>query len=207
MPRLVLLSDTHTYLDQVDVPDGDILLHAGDISFGGEPKEIRQFNADMEKLPHKHKAFIAGNHDFLFEENPDLAKSFITSACYLRDNLVEFDGVKVYGSPWVNKYFDWAFMLPEEGLRVMFEGIPEGLDVLLTHGPPYGILDVVNRGGGHVGSKELLKAIQRAKPKIVVFGHIHEGYGYMEQDGIKYYNASINTVGYDPINSPFVVDL
>lgn len=204
--RLVLMSDSHTYHQQIEVPDGDIFIHCGDATFNGARKEIVEFNRWLGTLPHTNKLFVAGNHDFLFEEDAEQAESLMTNAIYLKDSMVDIQGIKVWGSPWVNKFFDWAFMLPEEGLKVMFDKIPTGIDVLATHGPPWGILDTVNRGG-HAGSKELYKAIRRAMPKIVCFGHIHEGYGMLEEDDIKYYNCSVNNAGYDPVNKPFVIDL
>src|ERR1700689_4725843 len=124
--RLVLMSDSHTYHDQVEVPDGDILIHCGDATFGGERKEIVEFNRWLGKLPHPNKLFVAGNHDFMFEENESLAKEYLFNAIYLKDSMVDINGIKIWGTPWVHKFFDWAFMLPEEGLKIMFDKIPIG---------------------------------------------------------------------------------
>jgi Icc-related predicted phosphoesterase len=102
---------------------------------------------------------------------------------------------------------DWAFNLQRgPALREKWALIPEGTDVLITHGPPFGILDWTARGE-RVGCEDLLEAVRRVKPRLHVFGHIHEGYGEHEQDGTRFVNASICTEAYQPTNAPIVVDV
>lgn len=211
--RVVAISDTHNFLHQITVPDGDILVHAGDHSMGGTVKELAKFNSDLGKLPHKHKVVVAGNHDWLFESDPALAKGLLTNATYLQDELVEIDGVKIYGSPWTPRFHDWAFNADRgHVIRQKWDLIPNDLDVLITHGPPRGH-GSKTLSGTEVGCTDLLLATQRAKPHYHVFGHIHEGYGITRgafgRDGlpITYVNAATCNARYAPTNPPYVLEL
>jgi predicted phosphodiesterase len=205
--RIVCLSDTHTRHGSLDVPDGDVLVHAGDATRRGTQGEIEDFDRWLRDLPHAHKVIIAGNHDFGFEREPAEARGWITGATYLQDSGVTIDGVRFWGSPWQPRFFDWAFNLDRgEPLRAVWAKIPEGTDVLLTHGPPRGILDRTVRGES-VGCDDLLDAVRRIRPRVHVFGHIHEAYGELELDGTRFVNASTCTIGYKPIQPPIIVDL
>ena len=128
-------------------------------------------------------------------------------AIYLEDSGVDLLGLRWYGSPWQPRFFDWAFNADRGApLRQIWAQIPSGTDVLLTHGPPHGILDTTVRGQS-VGCEELTLAIQRVRPKLHVFGHIHECYGQLVRDGTHYVNASSCNLQYLPIHPPIVVDL
>ncbi len=204
--RIVCISDTHSKHSQLKIPDGDLLLHAGDATGRGGREEIGAFNAWLGSLPHRHKVIISGNHDFGFERNPE-ARSWITHAVYLQDEEVTIEGLRIYGSPWQPWFFNWAFNLkrgPE--LAAVWAKVPAGIDVLLTHSPPLGVLDRLDTGEP-VGCEELTKALTRIRPKLHVFGHIHEAYGMVERDGIVYVNASSCNLKYRPVNPPVVVDL
>jgi predicted phosphodiesterase len=217
--RIVCLSDTHGKHGALTVPDGDVLVHAGDATMRGDEREIAAFANWLAGLPHRHKLVIAGNHDWLFERQPGLARELLGPVTYLLDSGLEIDGVRFWGSPWQPWFMDWAFNLRRGApLRAKWELIPEGTDVLLTHGPPQGILDqvvgVVSRAmgamlgqGEHVGCEELLAAVQRLRPRVHVFGHIHEGYGQETRDGTRFVNASNCDRLYRPVNPPIVVDL
>jgi len=103
------------------------------------------------------------------------------ATCYLENSGVEIDGVKFWGSPWQPEFFNWAFNLPRgRRLAEIWALIPDDTEVLITHTPPYGILDRVD-SGEHVGCEDLRRALQRVKPKVHVFGHIHEDRGVVEQ--------------------------
>jgi predicted phosphohydrolase len=207
MPRIVCISDTHSVHDEIAVPFGDILLHAGDSTIVGEIKEITKFNEWLGTLPHKHKIIIAGNHDWLFQTNPYMARSLITNAIYLEDSFCEVIGLKIYGSPWQPWFFDWAFNLPRgKALAEKWALIPEDTDVLITHGPPHTILDETPRGD-FAGCEELLEVVKRIKPKLHVFGHIHHSYGRLRKWDIEFVNACNCDEAYDPTNAPVVVDL
>jgi predicted phosphohydrolase len=205
--RIVCLSDTHDLHDQLQVPDGDLLLHAGDATMRGSEAQIRAFDRWLATLPHRHKVVIAGNHDWAFERTPAAARSWLRAATYLEDSEVTVDGVRIWGSPWQPWFYDWAFNL-ERGpaIAAKWDRIPAGIDVLVTHGPPAGILDRTDQGDA-VGCADLLAAVRRVRPKLHVFGHIHEAYGTLEQDGVRFVNASNCSVRYRPVQPPIVVDL
>lgn len=206
--RLVCISDTHNRGGFPPLPEGDVLVHAGDATGRGTIAEISQFNAWIGKQKFKHKVIIAGNHDFCFQTDPGLAKSIITEAIYLQDEMVEIEGAKFYGSPWQPWFHNWAFNLPRKGpeLQRRWEQIPTGVDVLITHGPPYGILDQT-QSGEHVGCELLRKELHRIRPKVHVFGHIHEAYGQHYEDGIQYVNAAMCDLSYKATQLPIVIDL
>lgn len=212
MTKFICISDTHNALDQVSVPDGDVLLHTGDISFRGLTPELMKFNQEMMRLPHKHKILVAGNHDFMFEGNPEQARKLIDpSIIILNGNGVEIEGKKIWGSPIQPWFHDWAFNRDEKFLEEYWKQIPEGLDILLTHCPPLYVRDMVHRPNTleimNVGDRFLAENVKRAKPKIHVFGHIHEGYGSSKIDGTTYINASIMTEKYVPVNKPIIFHL
>jgi Icc-related predicted phosphoesterase len=193
MLTLVLMSDTHGLHDEVTVPPGDILLHAGDFTEVGGFEEVERFNDFLGRLPHPHKIIIAGNHDMCFEDEPERARRLITNAIYLQDQAVEVEGIKFYGSPWQPWFFDWAFNLPRGiDLERKWAMIPENTDVLITHGPPHGIGDA-NWLGEKVGCQDLRERLRQVRPRLHVFGHIHEARGMWEIDATTFVNAS--TVG------------
>lgn len=211
MPRIVCLSDTHNCHEQIIVPGGDILIHAGDATIRGTIDEIVLFNKWFAALPHRHKIFVAGNHDWLFETNNRYARTLLDASIhYLQDSAVEIENFKIYGSPWQPRFFDWAFNLMRGAeLAEKWKMIPENIDVLITHGPPFGILDEVPRQHWieNTGCEELRKRIEAIRPKMHVFGHIHGGYGRAEQFGVRFVNASNCDESYNPSNAPIVVDL
>jgi Icc-related predicted phosphoesterase len=205
--RLVCISDLHSSTQAFSVPDGDVLIIAGDICGYGCLDELEDFDNFLRGLPHKYKLLIAGNHDWPFAKKPDQAKALVKSAVYLEDSGIDIEGVKFWGSPWQPFFYNWAFNLPRGAkLAEVWAKIPGDIDVLITHTPPYGILDKIDDGES-VGCEDLSEALKRVKPKIHVFGHIHENYGVLEQDGTIYVNASLNNGYYHLVNAPIVVDL
>lgn len=206
MPRLVLLSDTHGKHRRVTLPDGDILIHAGDFTHVDSLKDLHDFHSWFGHQPHKYKVMIAGNHDECFENKPARAQGMVTMAQYLQDGWVTYMGLKIYGSPWQPKFCDWAFNLSRgAALKAKWDLIPDDTDVLVTHGPPYERGDFVN--GDRTGCRDLLDAIKRIKPKLHVCGHIHAGYGITTDESTIYANASTCDERYQPVNPPLVVDL
>lgn len=221
--KVVCISDTHLQ-HHFDIPDGDILLHAGDLSWVGSIPELNQVNEWFGELKPKFGAIvtIAGNHDKLFEQDPGLAKSLITNAIYLEDSEVTVQGLRIYGSPYQPTFgYGWAFNKDRGAdIKRIWDKIPEGLDFLITHGPPYGYGDVVMEGDGdswetgsdvryikrHVGCRDLKNQILQVKPKYHVFGHIHSSYGvYESTSGTTYLNASICNEQYKPVHPPIVI--
>lgn len=196
---------THGHHDKITIPDGDVLIHAGDFSAHGSIDEQEAFDQFLGTLPHPHKIVIAGNHDWSLEgvEYPEL---WFQHATYLQDEAVTIEGIKFYGAPWQPEFFNWAFNLPRgEALREKWRLIPEDTDVLITHGPPYGILDRVE-SGDKVGCVDLMNAIERCKPKLHLFGHIHEQYGVKLRGETRFANASICDPAYKPSQECLVID-
>lgn len=200
--KIVAISDTHSLHDDLIVPNGDILIHCGDATNVGSVQDVIQFNSWLGTLPHKYKIFVAGNHDFLFQTQPGLAKVMMTNCIYLQDEQIEIEGLKIYGSPWTPFFNDWAFGL-ERGKEIkrVWDNIPKNLDILITHGPPYGYLDSLP-STGHIGCEELIKTIKRVKPKYHLFGHIHNGYGKAIVNKINLINCAICDESYSPVNKP-----
>lgn len=202
---IVATSDTHGHL--VEVPDGDVLIHAGDATRVGSAKQIEELNEWFGRQMHKHKILVAGNHDFLFERDGEVARKYITNAVYLQDQMVTIDGINIYGSPWVPRFFDWAFMKSRQELESVWDRIPDDVDVLVTHGPPGGILDRV--GAQSVGCSALRQRLDgmRKPPRLHVFGHIHEGYGTLQGQRTLFVNACACNKAHDPINPPFRIGI
>jgi Icc-related predicted phosphoesterase len=198
--------------EQLVLPQGDILVHAGDFTGRGKPWEVEEFFdwLDRQSKEFKHIVFIAGNHDMSFEyKHPwvvDILKSLPENVHYLEDSEIVIDGIKFYGSPWQPEFFNWAFNLPRgKALAEKWDMIPHDTDILITHGPPMNILDYTARDMWNVGCLDLYNKVLNIKPKLHVFGHIHEGYGMKEQENIVFVNASSATLKYELINKPIVL--
>lgn len=231
--RFVCISDTHSKTDRIpDIPDGDVLIHAGDFTKICRRKEVKNFNDFLGTLPHRHKIVIAGNHELTFdqqlmtERNSHVFMSFasafeglktnewkdirtlLTNCTYLEDSEIQVMGFRIYGSPWQPVFCDWGFNLPRgQPLLDKWNRIPEGTDILITHGPPLGHGDLASNGC-RAGCVELLSTVQRrVRPKYHVFGHIHEGYGVTTDGQTMFVNAAICDVHYRPCNPPIVFDL
>lgn len=209
--KIICLSDTHSLHHRMpDIPDGDVLIHAGDALGQGTLENVAELNAWLGTLPHRHKIVIAGNHDWAFQETPAEARAALSEAIYLEDSGVEIDGVRFWGSPWTPTFLDWAFMLDRgAAIREKWARIPDDTDVLITHGPPRGIGDEVAMGGrlANVGCEDLLARIDQLSLVAHVFGHIHEGYGLYERGGAQLINASTCTARYEPVNPPVVLEI
>ena len=205
--RIVAISDTHNLHRQVKVPDGDILIHAGDLTDMGDLRDVRDFNDWLGSMPHEYKLVIAGNHDFCFENDRKAAESLLTNCTYLFDKAITIWGITFYGSPWQPWFYNWAFNLQRgPDIRAKWDLIPNHVDVLVTHGPPIGYLDETH-DGEQVGCEELKVAVRRVRPSLHIFGHIHEGYGRVKNGHTEFINASTCTLQYEPVNPPVVIDI
>jgi len=209
--RIVCISDTHSLHRQIpEIPDGDVLVHAGDSLGQGTLDNVEDLNEWLGALPHRHKIVIAGNHDWAFQETPALAREALTNAVYLEDSGIEIEGVRFWGSPWTPTFMDWAFML-ERGkpLYDKWTLIPDNTDVLITHGPPKGFGDEANLGFKcqNVGCDQLLDRVRQLALKAHIFGHIHEGYGEYRLGNTRLVNASTCTLRYQPSNAPVVLEI
>lgn len=210
MPSIICISDTHTYED-FEVPDGDILIHSGDISFRGTFAEMNRAMIWLGKFPHKYKIFVAGNHDWLAEQDPSLMKALAeeNGVIYLDDSGVEVMGLRVWGSPVQPEFCSWAFNRKRgEEIARHWAKIPNDTQVLITHGPPMGILDKLENGM-LVGCEELRKRVDQLEDlRLHCFGHIHCGAGkYVAYSGKIFVNAAICTEEYKPIQQPHMITL
>lgn len=217
--KITFISDTHNKHNGLTslLPGGDLLIHAGDISSMGYKHEIQQFLKWFNGLDsYKHKIFIAGNHDWGFQDNPEMCKElleFYDKVTYLQDDL-ELIGddyetaVKVYGSPWQPEFYNWAFNLPRMGweLEVKWNDIPIDTDILITHGPSWGRVDTVKGQGVSLGCELLKERLEVVVPKIHVCGHIHSGYGYVFDGVTHYFNASVLDEQYNLTQKPLTVE-
>jgi predicted phosphodiesterase len=191
--ELVLMSDTHEQHKKVDVPHGDLLIHAGDFTyFNRSPSVVRDFNEWLHARPHRYKVLVPGNHEFGAVSSE--WRDQITGAVVLINEGIELAGLKIWGSS----------IPPNE--RV-YDRIPDGTDVLITHGPPWGILDRGAGPDGPQGCPRLLAAVRRIKPRIHVFGHVHEGYGQMRSAGTMFVNAALAEPGYALTRQPIAISI
>ena len=221
--RITVISDTHTkhgLIPMEDLPGGDLLLHAGDIMNSGYNKnDIFDFLHWYDSIPgYDKKVFIAGNHDRMFENDPEEVKEILKqypNIIYLQDESYEIydletdKSIKLYGSPWQPEFYSWAFNLQRNSLQLSgkWEAIPDDTDILITHGPAWGSVDTVaGRPWDNLGCELLAERIQRFRPKIHVCGHIHSGYGVETIDGIHYINASVLDERYEYTQKPWNVE-
>lgn len=195
--KLVCISDTHCVdLTTIKLPKGDLLVHAGDFTYGGKHYEVMEAMRQLEIVASKFKygaVIIAGNHDWLFEREPAFAKTLIPpNVKYLNDEHVEIGGIHIWGSPVQPRFYDWAFNRDRgDEISRHWAMIPDYTDLLITHGPPLGILDKTKMTGEHVGCFDLMKKIKEIKPKVHVFGHIHDGHGVIKEGETTFVNASV----------------
>ncbi|MHC4910897.1 MAG: metallophosphatase domain-containing protein [Planctomycetota bacterium] len=203
--RLVLISDTHARHRRLAIPDGDVLVHAGDFSAIGGVVDLLDIAGFFAEQPHEHKVLVAGNHDVCLFADPDEARARLGAVHVLQDSGVELGGVKFWGSAWQPEFMG-VYQLPRgEPLREVWERMPDDTDVLVTHTPPHGILDET-LGGLAAGCEELRERMRAVRPRLHVFGHIHEGRGQVEIDGTRFVNAT--SVGRRrEMFMPVVVDL
>jgi len=212
--RITFISDTHNKHNSLTefLPGGDLLICSGDISGRGSITEIENFLWWFDRLDnYDTKIFISGNHDFGFENENEKLIGLLTgykNIDYLQDERMDLwygddEQLVIYGTPWQPEFHNWAFNLPRgEKLKEKWDKIPVDVDILITHGPPFGKLDFVQYNNINVGCEELMKRIGEIKPKIHVFGHIHEGFGYVFDGNTHFINASVLNERYEFRNRP-----
>lgn len=188
---IACVRDTHELHAELDVPDADILVHAGDYTmFSRSAAAILDFNDWLGDLPHRHRVVIPGNHEFYLANDPS-RRSLITNATTLINESVTIMGLRIWGS-LVTPLTGAAFGLcsPNDRAR-LYATIPDAVDIIVSHGPPFGILDRPLGARDHAGCRELLRALHRLTPKMVICGHIHGAQGLLEKDGTLFVNAAM----------------
>ncbi len=185
------LSDVHGEWERVSVPGGDILIIAGDLC-DDVPEERVSANDWIASLPHRHKLYVPGNHDL---DGIDDASLFPAARVLVDESLV-IGGVKFHGAPW-----------PSSGRENYERLIPSGIDVLVTHEPPFGIRDWTWSSDRRLGNLDLLNTVRAAMPRIHIFGHCHDAYGHELRDGILFANVSICDRQFQAAHGPTVVDI
>lgn len=196
--KIVALSDTHGRHERVDIPDGDMLLYGGDFGHLHSLDGVRRMNDWLAGLPHAHKFVVAGNCDAIWESRRREAERELTEATYLQDKLVEVEGLHIWGSPWQPVFLNMAFNVARgEALAAKWSKMPDELDVLVTHGPPRGILDQTSRGET-VGDRALMERVGQVQPRLHVFGHVHESSGVLERNGTIFANVACDASGKSP---------
>jgi len=220
--KIVCTSDLHGFLPNT-MPEGDMLLVGGDIcpainhsvSFQKRWLEV-DFKRWLKSLSFKHVVVCWGNHDFIGERKDMVSELKNSLPCHiLTDEALEIEGLNIYGTPWQPRFFDWAFNLDEPELEEKWKAIPSNTDILLLHGPPYGFGDLARPIAGmrdeseHTGSPSLTKKIEEVKPKLVVYGHIHSGYGQYSIPNCPSILANVAFVNeqYLPTNSPMTFEV
>lgn len=207
--KIVCISDTHGHHEKLRLPEGDLIIHAGDISSRGLRSEISEFLSWFDALDFKYKLFIAGNHDYYFEDEMQIVIEDLipNGIIYLNDSGIEIEDLQFWGSPVQPWFYNWAFNR-HRGSDILehWNLIPQETDILITHGPAAGKLDVTTRGE-HVGCADLLDTIERIKPKYHICGHIHEAYGLSIEPDTTYINCSILNEYYQMENCPIIVTL
>jgi len=235
--KIVPMSDSHNKHNKVIVPKCDIFIHSGDWSGMGRESETRNFAKWLNKLEAEYIVVVPGNHEVEFEKNLPHSLNWILDECprahILIDRTIDIEGIKIHGSPVTPYFFDWAwnrsirddgmiYQPPRYGgggsvfkqvphIKPHWDMIPEGTNILVTHGPPKGILDELvfpdgTPKGEHVGCPHLLDRIKEIKPDIHIFGHIHCAAGETHIDGTSFYNAALCDEMYMPTNEVKVIE-
>lgn len=226
MIKLVCISDTHCKLNRVKLPDGDILVHAGDALSRGTLSEFIHFINQLEniKVKYKHVIYVPGNHDIISEKNETLVREECEARgiIYLNNEGITLEGIEFYGSGITPRFHNWGWNKdsgdcgtsypPEhksyDPIEPYWDAIPSTVDVLITHGPPRGIMDLSVYSGDLCGCPYLLDKVMEIKPVYHIFGHIHFFGGQKEKvNGVTFVNASICTEQYVPKNSPTVLEI
>lgn len=197
--KIAAIADTHG--ESFEVPECDLLIHAGDCGVWGRHQEVVHFANQLQNMPQaKRILFVPGNHDGLFQKDPLWCRSIMPKhVSVLLDEMVEVDGIRFFGSPWTLPFGNWAFMADDQHLAIMYSRrLPENVDVLITHGPAYGILDGSQRGGSLALLSQVVNRhpglqVNRHPLKKHIFGHIHEDGG--KNDGFSY-NVAATDLSY-----------
>ena len=224
--KVTFISDTHTKENTLNLCGGDILVFSGDcMSSGSSIFELFKFIEWFKEQNYTYKVFVADNHDRTCEMLPEkyikpiFDLYYDNGVRYIKDELITVDGISIYGTPYQPYFYGWAFNVSDsEKLTNIYKNIPEGVDILITHCPPYDILDKSHlprekngkTGEEPLGSTELLNVLTEMEnpPKYHCFGHIHGDGGKVEKKGeTTYINASVCDEQYEPVNKVITLDI
>ena len=202
--KILHLSDTHGAHHRLrELPEADVVVHSGDFCMVGEEREALDFINWFCDLPYRHKIFICGNHDdYLYDATG--IEGLDSNVHYLRNSGVEIDGLKFYGVPRFTE--DCA----TDRQARNYANIPGDTDILITHSPAYGILDLDDSIDGefiHYGAEEILNRVMSVHPRAHLFGHIHRQHGVTEKDGIIFSNGAIINHDYSKLNTPNIIEI
>lgn len=201
MKKITFISDTHGLHDRIQIDPCDILVHCGDATNLGRDDEVEKFFAWLSQQPADHFIFVPGNHDLCFEKDwhgsVDFAKDVFnrekdkSKLNVETKNFVEIEGINFFCYSYMKTFGNWAFMNSEFNLNDDLSRVPiDGIDVLVTHSPPFGMLDL-NSHSTHCGTQAIDWFSTNSSPHIHAFGHIHESYGVFEGEYTTYINAAI----------------
>lgn len=218
--KIACISDVHGKWNKIEIPECDLLLSTGDYSFRGELDMVQDFHKWLNKQPAKHVISVQGNHEKLVESDFQGMKTLALQECprvhFIDEGLVEIENYKIWCSAITPFFCNWAWnRYPGDDIQKHWDKIPQGVDIIATHGPCHGILDSVlefNCAVGevvarHVGCRQLLKRVMEIKPKAHVCGHIHGSQGTDFKENIHFINASICDEEYKPTNKPIIINL
>lgn len=216
--RIACISDTHLFHQRTSkelqaawassLKHCDAVVHAGDFTGRGTIEEVASAAAWFRNLLPPIKLTCGGNHDFFFETNIEKTRElFGKDVTILINEPIEIQGVKIWASPVTPFFHDWAFNVPRGAqIRKYWDKIPDNLDILVTHGPPHGILDRAVEGH-NCGCEELLDVVLQKQPKYHVFGHVHEGFGTYKLGNTTFINASSLDRNYKLSNYPIIIEI
>ncbi|WP_348746560.1 metallophosphatase domain-containing protein [Tenacibaculum sp. 190524A02b] len=207
--KIVCISDTHGFHNSLKLPEGDVIIHAGDVTQSGRENQVIDFLNWYTQLDYEYKIFIAGNHDYFFEQEneEEINKRIPQNITYLNDSGIDINGIKIWGSPIQPLFCNMAFNRRRGGeIKKHWDLIPNNTDVLVTHDPAYGVLDTTLQGQS-VGCVELLQKVKTVQPQIHICGHIHEAYGERNLFGVDFVNASVVNFKYQVANTPIVFEV
>lgn len=205
---VTIISDTHAMHGSLSLPGGDILIHCGDMLdlFDRDASALRELDDWFGRQDYPKILITGGNHDLALETALSRTRQPFRNARYIEDERIAVEGLEVYAAPWVPQLGGHAFYRDEDALREKWAAVPSGLDILITHVPPAGILDRSSRGHSH-GCPHLAAEIARIAPRLHCFGHVHASAGQTRIGDTLFVNASSAVSGERAVRAPFVLEI
>lgn len=210
--KIWCFADSHGLHSKLKVPENiDMAIFAGDAGTYKNPyinqAGVLDFIEWFESLKIKNKIWIAGSHDTSIEYGLINPKELCKTSVYLEHESKEIGGIKIFGSPWTPWFYDWAFNIPPDSEEDKWQEIPRDTDIIVTHGPCRGILDVVSFDNKHVGDEKLLQKVQEIKPHYHISGHIHQNSGIIQGNPTTFVNAAVVDDKYKLVNNGIIIEI